>query len=731
MRLFVHAPLYLPLLAQVSDARQPAAVPKDSPGLCVTSCEASLKSLRFADVNATASTLIQACRSRLALSSKYVCLGLNCGTKTRDSAIQHHNATCYNSFGSPVPAFKTDYTDDEVAGLKEVSKDDSFGSDNPLAEVVVPSPQWFKAWFDTLDAVEYAHRLHHLYGFGVMVFWAAVVFVGLGNKTYLAVSQMYCSHHSFDSVGIRTDTGSWFKRNVTIPATFGYRCAQNVWLATIPPRIQTLTITVFLLMNIGFCIHGYRIIDDSLYFGTPTKQVLRYVADRTGIISFANFPLIWLFGMRNNVAIWLTGWDFGTYNNFHRWCARISTLEAVVHSILYTILIFKNGGWNYYAWWFTMWFWNAGQIATISMCALLVFSVYWIRRRCYEAFLVIHIGLSILILFTMLGHVSIFDGEYDALFWIPAFIWAFDRAMRLLRVIVYNPGRWSTTALASYSQSANIIRLSIPVDKALYTPRPGNYFYLTVLDDKRFWESHPFTIASLSGDLPQKAEFSDENEGVPLLASATNPPEAGVDRIDVEPQKHHMTFLIRPYDGLSGRLRDVLADEQVPPAPIRVLVDGPYGHTQRLHQYQRVLFIAGGSGVVVALSYLNTLCHETKSLSTVELHWAVREPRFARDVLAKEAKKAITTGRLSVHLYMSPHMDIFDMGELPSQVEQHVGRPNIHSIVMSVARGAQGGNLAVVACGPARMADDSRLAVVDALREGNHHIDYYEESFTW
>ena len=329
------------------------------------------------------------------------------------------------------------------------------------------------------------------------------------------------------------------------------------------------------------------------------------------------------------------------------------------------------------------------------------------------------------------SHVSIFDGEYDALFWIPAFIWVFDRAMRLLRVIIYNPGRWSATALASYSQSANIIRLSIPIDKALYKPRSGNYFYLTVLDDKRFWESHPFTVASVSGELPQKAEFSDENEGVPLLAPATNPSEAGDAGLDVESKKQHMTFLIRPYNGFSGRLRDTLVDEQLTAAPLRVLVDGPYGHTQRLHQYQRVLFIAGGSGVVVALSYLNTLCQETKTLSTVELHWAVREPGFARDVLATEAKEAITTGRLSVHLYVSSQLNSLNIGEVPSQVEQHIGRPNIHSIVLSAASGAQGGNLAVVACGPARMADDSRLAVVDALREGNHHIDYFEESFTW
>lgn len=150
MRLFTQAALCLPPLAQVSHARQAAAVPKDSPDLCVRSCEASLKSLRFADVNATASPLRQACQSRLALSSKYLCLSLNCGTRTCDSAIQHHNATCYDSFGSPIPAFRTDFTDEEIAGVKKIGKGDTFGSDNPLAGVVLPSPERFGAWFETL-----------------------------------------------------------------------------------------------------------------------------------------------------------------------------------------------------------------------------------------------------------------------------------------------------------------------------------------------------------------------------------------------------------------------------------------------------------------------------------------------------------------------------------------------------------------------------------------------------
>lgn len=301
--------------------------------------------------------------------------------------------------------------------------------------------------------------------------------------------------------------------------------------------------------------------------------------------------------------------------------------------------------------------------------------------------------------------------------------------MRLLRVIIFNPGHWSTTALASYSHSSNIIRLTVPVESALYKPSPGNYFYLTVLDDTRFWESHPFTIASTSGEFLQKTECSDED--APLLGSAESASEIGAHCISSEPEKQHITFLIRPYDGFTSRLRDILADEQSVPKPLRVLVDGPYGHTQRLNQYQHVIFIAGGSGVVVALSYLNSLCGEAIAPGTIELHWAVREHSFVKDVLSQEAQRAVATGRLSLHLYMPSQIESPGTNDLPSQVQQHVGRPNIRSVVMSAADNARGGNLAVVACGPAKMADDSRLAVIHSLKDENHDIDYYEESFTW
>jgi ferric-chelate reductase len=69
-----------------------------------------------------------------------------------------------------------------------------------------------------------------------------------------------------------------------------------------------------------------------------TSQILRYSADRTGILSFANFPLLFLFGGRNNILIWATGWRFATFSVFHRHVARIATLQAVAHSILYLVI---------------------------------------------------------------------------------------------------------------------------------------------------------------------------------------------------------------------------------------------------------------------------------------------------------------------------------------------------------------------------------------------------------
>jgi hypothetical protein len=55
-------------------------------------------------------------------------------------------------------------------------------------------------------------------------------------------------------------------------------------------------------------------------------------------MSYANLVMLWLFGGRNNIFLWATGWSFATFNLFHRSIAYVATLQAVVHSIGYTVL---------------------------------------------------------------------------------------------------------------------------------------------------------------------------------------------------------------------------------------------------------------------------------------------------------------------------------------------------------------------------------------------------------
>lgn len=188
----------------------------------------------------------------------------------------------------------------------------------------------------------------------MIYFWAVVISIGIGTKIIALIcnlrSQEYLpipgdeslaneegfEHHK---VTLRSLPRVWFKKHIAIPATFGYRCAQNIGWCTVPPRIQSLTIFAFVLLNVVLCSISYRVFEGNLYWPTINKQLARYISDRTGIISWANFPLIWAFGTRNNVLIWLTGWSFGTYTSFHRWVARVATVQAVIHSIGYTIMV--------------------------------------------------------------------------------------------------------------------------------------------------------------------------------------------------------------------------------------------------------------------------------------------------------------------------------------------------------------------------------------------------------
>lgn len=322
---------------------------------------------------------------------------------------------------------------------------------------------------------------------------------------------------------------------------------------------------------------------------------------------------------------------------------------------------------------------------------------------------------------------SIFGGMFDPLFWIPVFIWLADRALRVLRVLAFNPIFWNTRATANYNPSSNIVRLAIPWSRSLYKPAPGTYYYLHVLGGPRFWESHPFTVAAVIEEGGEEGKL--RGEQVPLLEEDGRDPHADNDTESLDEDINSMTFLIRPYDGFTSRLRDMAASSWPRKAPLRVLVDGPYGHTQPFHLFDNVIFVVGGSGIVVPLSYLQLLT-SSPCPTSVQIHWAVREPAFALEVLRADIGEMLGASNLSVTIHFTSHARD-DMSEWPSQVTLRSGRIDARSTILAARAKAADGTLAVVACGPAQMADDARKTCVDLLGSGATGLEYFEESFQW
>lgn len=906
-----------------------ARVRHDAP--CFEICQTLLQPVLFSDIpglrNDTASPppsplppALRPCASRLAASSLFLCSAEFCTAPERAAGLALLNETCQRGLDVRLPSLSIvdGYTDEDVARLRRLQRGE-FGwvgdaaNGTVFEEPVLPEEGLFESLFNTFAAWGTVWRKHLEYSFGLFVFWALVIAVGLSYRMLARwdarpaacpkrggwIPLDHCDEdvEEFGSSPKSTSRTSlprqWIKRHITVPATFGQKSSQSFGWYTVPPRVQSLTLAAFVVMNVVFCCHGYWVFEGNLYWPDTRTQWLRYVADRTGIISFANFPLIWLFGMRNNLLMWLTGWDFGTYNNFHRWVARVATVQAIVHSVAYTVQVFDSTGWDGFIAYFDQFFWWTGEIATVLMSLLLGFSLFWFRRNTYEMFLIVHIGFSVVILYTMWAHVTIFDGRFDPPIWICCAIWLLDRVLRVARTLSFNLRFWSPVkAEASYEPATNMVRLEIPADTALYQPAPGTFYYLHVLNDGRFWESHPFTMAKLADDVQGGGRIGEEERSGRVSPAMSDEEEhllaghkpAQVTSTSTTTTRSHigkwwprksstgrgassrMTFLIRPYDGFTARLRDkaVRAAAHEPPsamtptashldggdggigsvpASLRVLVEGPYGHTQPLDRYDNIVFVVGGSGIVVPMAYISGLLRASSSSSSssrtsssqlqtqhhhqqtqtqtqqrirresttsmashlsrhantrlrgVRIIWAVREAALAETVLGGGKRdfdaEVMADERFSVRVYVTkaqPHSEEIPVrqhakgGKTKKQQQQQQqqrqhggvcegsssssssssssttgdddsasgqradveilhGRPLVLHEIEDFAAEFAHGSLAVVACGPGRMADDARRTVVEMQAGGSsggeskasrrRTVDFFEESFNW
>jgi hypothetical protein len=430
------------------------------------------------------------------------------------------------------------------------------------------------------------------------------------------------------------------------------------------------------------------------------------VANRIGVLSFANIPLLVLYTGRNNFLLWLTDWSHSTFLLLHRWVAFICTLEACLHSAIYLQIAVAN---NEHSTESKQTFWIWGVVATLAMAILIPSSTWPIRKRCYELFLAWHVVLSFLALLACYWHIWYRYGHqwgYETWIYVAFGIWAFERVFRVLRLARNGIQKAHVTVLDD-----EYLKVEVPGVHA----QGHVYLYFPTLT-WRVWENHPFSaIASfrredsmerkidvVSQDV--KSEYlSKKVTSVTTFPDSDKPPSTSSSQ-DLVPEGSYqpcLTFFVRTQSGTTRHLR---ARAQLP-----VLVEGSYSPSPLVSHHWRdhpnVIAIAGGVGITALVP---DLCSHRGGRT---LFWASRSKELIESV--QETVGDACWHDMNVRIYHDRRMDIPTL--LTEEVQKYQGAP-----------------VCVVVSGPARMADEVRHVVSEMVRQNpSLLVSFVEESFSW
>lgn len=351
------------------------------------------------------------------------------------------------------------------------------------------------------------------------------------------------------------------------------------------------------------------------------------------------------------------------------------------------------------------------------------------------------------------SHTIIFqDLEYWDWLWPAVVIWTIDRTLRVVRLLYCNlhvhvtrGGQLQRThSSATYDETSNIIWLQVRPGTEIQTG-PGDYFYLYQPFRLTGWESHPFTVGAFSYG-PEAAatkSLSGDVAQVPLLASELSGADSPIDtaKCATDASDLRLTFWIRPYDGWTHHLREECLRSPDRTTQTTILLEGPYGESFPLWNYESVLFVVGGTGIAAAVPYIQDHLRRSATGTTrthnVRLVWTSRQVSFLTDIaMSYDLRSALAREDVQASFYATGSSNQAPAGDEPAladlDVEISTGRPDLALLVNEHAHEARLSDCtaAVLVCGPRGMAEETRKAVYGVMRQG-YGVRYVEESFSW
>ncbi|EEH07912.1 ferric-chelate reductase [Histoplasma capsulatum G186AR] len=505
-----------------------------------------------------------ACTNKLRTYSIYAAATLYCSSTEIEDGLEVLDDDCRKDGLQRIPydTVQPELTERYLSSLRVVEYGEVSRSVE-LDEVVVVSRDWYWRVVRTNRAWEFEMWAHHAFGYFSGAQWR----------------------------GIRRDPEGH-------ASIIDYRSS----LLFPPSRRMQHWIRTYFIIPAAFGTHHQRLLYcwDDIF-----TQAFRYVSDRTGVMAYANLSLLWLFGSRNNPFLWATGWSFATFNIFHRAIARVATIQAIIHSIGYTVLTLE------------------GQ------------RIYHIHGFSWKLFVDLmdhipyigphHGGIWVSL------HTSIFKGKfnlYDRYLWPVVVIWALERFARLARLTscnlhlrLHKKSIAYTKSVVSYSEASDIIKLEITPGSCNLHPKPGHHYYIYQPVRWQGYESHPLTAGSWTvlGNYVEhypSAESSVLSSASTSVQSGTGTPIAFKKNItgDLTDAQYKLVFWIRPFNGWTKRLRSECLKSPKQSLTTSFLIEGPYYCAIELHTFENVILIAGGTGIAAALPHIEEHLRRTGSM---------------------------------------------------------------------------------------------------------------------
>ncbi|KAF2634999.1 hypothetical protein P280DRAFT_502085 [Massarina eburnea CBS 473.64] len=340
----------------------------------------------------------------------------------------------------------------------------------------------------------------------------------------------------------------------------------------LPTFGRTILVVANLVVLVVLCLRGLNLQD---------RLNRENVGYRTGFVTIAQLPLIFLLAGKNNVIGCLTGISYERLNWLHRWCARCLLLTATLH------MGYFFAAWAPYNYIGTQLRENTlvwkGLVAWVMLVWIVFSSVAPIRGWCYEFFVVQHlISFAVLISFVYIHT----PAEVHVYVWLSVGLFFLDRAVRASRILYANislfhpkrrrdgetSGFWGCKAEFTPlpHETTRIVIHHPPISWS-----PGQHVFLSCHSIAPL-QSHPFTIASIP-----------EDGRMVFLVKAKS---GGTRRFFGHAEKTH-TFL-----ATSGR------------SCIKtVAIEGPYGCLRPLRQFDSVVLLSGSSGATFTVPLLRDI----------------------------------------------------------------------------------------------------------------------------